>query len=47
MKPKYALSQGIVKKKKHKKALNPQKKISCRSDNSKTRGIGGIVEPCF
>jgi hypothetical protein len=26
MKPKYALSQGNVKKKKHKKTINPQKK---------------------
>jgi hypothetical protein len=26
MKPKYALSQGNVKKKKHQKAINPQKK---------------------
>jgi hypothetical protein len=33
MEPKYALSQGDVKKKKHKNAINPQKKSP----------VGGVI----
>ena len=45
--PKYALSQGNVKKKKHKKDKIPQKKSLCKSHNERGRETVGIVEPCF
>jgi hypothetical protein len=38
MEPKYALSQGNVKKKKHKKDLNPQKKSPVGGANSGQEG---------
>ena len=47
MEPKYALSQGDVKKKKHKITINPQKKIAWGWRNSRGRGTVGVVEPCF
>jgi hypothetical protein len=45
MEPKYALSQGVVKKKKHKNELNTQKKSSGDSANSRQGGQEGSWNP--